>query len=318
MVTEQLDALGRILFARAYAARDAAREQEQRFVHYTRADTAVSIIRSKKVWMRNATVMNDFQEIAWGQGAFLHAWNSSKGAALRSALDDIDPTIVQLLAPRIPAAEMEIRFGTFLTSLSEHDRREDARGRLSMWRAYGGDNGVAMVLKNTPFMAESDALGAYSAPVWYATPADMMDEFGRIADGITLAREQLRNLPSTTVISALLMLHRFALLTTKHPGFAEEREWRIVHSPDYRQSEVLGEEIVVVGGVPQRIHTLPLVSDPNRGLFGASVPDLLDRIIIGPTRYPIVVFDGFVRLLEEAGVDDPRSKVVMSDIPLRQ
>ncbi len=287
-------------------------------MHYTRADTAMSIIQKKEVWMRNALVMNDFQEIAWGQQSFIQAWNSDKGTALRTALDSIDPTIVQTLAHHLPNAEIELRFSTYLTSLSEHDPREDVRGRLSMWRAYGTENGVALVLRNTPFLVETDALGAYSAPVWYATPGDMVEEFGRLASKIAAAKDQLRDVPSEELAGALLQMHRFALLTTKHPGFAEEREWRIVHSPDYRRSEVLGDRVVTAGGVLQRIFTLPLRNDPDRGLHGAAVPDILDRVIIGPSRYPQVVYDAFVRLLLEAKVPDAQSRVVVSDIPLRQ
>jgi hypothetical protein len=313
-----LDILWGILFARAHAARKVARDEGQLFVHYTRADTAMRIIQGRKVWMRNATVMNDFQEVAWGQAAFLHAWNSDNGRYLCAALNSINPAIVPSLTQQLPIADLEIRFSTFLTSMSEHDPRENARGRLSMWRAYGTENGVALVLKNTPFLAESNTLGAYSAPVWYATPAEMADEFGRVAAEIVAASDQIRRLPPATIAGALMQMHRFALLTTKHPGFLEEREWRIVHSPDYERSKVLGEEVVSVNGVLQRIYTIPLENDPYRGLFSAALPDLLDRIIVGPTQYPHVVFDGFVRLLEEAGVPDPRSKVVVSDIPLRQ
>ena len=313
-----VDILWNILFVRAQEARRAAKERDQRFVHYTRADTAMSIIQNKEVWLRNALVMNDFQEIAWGQQAFVQAWNSDNGAALRTALDSIDPTIVQNLAHHLPNAEIEIRFSTFLTSLSEHDSREDVRGRLSMWRAYGAENGVALVLKNTPFLVETDALGAYSAPVWYATPGDMVEEFGRLASAIAAAKDQLRDVPSAMLVRALLQIHRFALLTTKHPGFAEEREWRIFHSPDYRRSDVLAHRIVSAGGVLQRIFTLPLRNDPDQGLHGAAVSEILDRIIIGPSRYPMVVYDAFVRLLLDAGIVDAQSRVIVSDIPLRQ
>lgn len=317
-MTTPLDALWNLVFARTIASRDAVRISGQRFVHYTRAEVAVSIIQNRKVWMRNALVMNDFQEIAYGQMAFSHAWNSEPGQRLQNAIASIDPTILQQFVMQMGNVTVELRHSTFLTSLSEHDASEDRLGRLSMWRAYGGENGVALVLRNAPFVAVSDALGAYSAPVFYATPADIMAELGRLADGITAAAEVLRALPLEEWVRLLLQMFRFILLTTKHPGFHEEREWRIVHSPAWNPSTVLEDTCVMVGGVYQRVFTIPLESDPARGLTGASVPDILDRLILGPTRHPQVAYDAFVRLLLDAGVEDAQSRVVRSEIPLRQ
>jgi hypothetical protein len=37
-----------------------------RFVHYTSAEVAVSIIKNKEVWMRKSTTMNDYMEIEHG------------------------------------------------------------------------------------------------------------------------------------------------------------------------------------------------------------------------------------------------------------
>ncbi|HXM22771.1 MAG TPA: hypothetical protein VN948_16050 [Terriglobales bacterium] len=40
--------------------------QELRFVHYTSAEAALKIIRSKRLWMRNATCMSDYREVQHG------------------------------------------------------------------------------------------------------------------------------------------------------------------------------------------------------------------------------------------------------------
>ena len=37
-----------------------------RFIHYTSAEAALSIIRSKRLWMRNALCMSDFREWCMG------------------------------------------------------------------------------------------------------------------------------------------------------------------------------------------------------------------------------------------------------------
>jgi hypothetical protein len=110
---------------------------------------------------------------------------------------------------------------------------------------------------------------------------------------------------------------RFAVLSTKHPGFAEEREWRILYSPTTEPSKHLTKDIQVVGGVPQPIFKIPLRDIPEAGI-AAAIPKLLDRIIIGPTQYPLAQYEAFFELLTEAGVQDPGAKLHISDIPLRR
>jgi hypothetical protein len=69
--------------------------------------------------------------------------------------------------------------------------------------------------------------------------------------------------------------------------------------------------------VPQPIYKIPLKDIPEIGFFG-SIPSLINRVIIGPTEYPLALSEAFVQLLEEAGVQEAASKVCVSDIPLRK
>ena len=62
-----------------------------------------------------------------------------------------------------------------MTCISEHLEDEDNHGRLSIWRAYGGSTGVAMVMNSRAMFTESNALGAFTSPVQYAN----VETFGR-------------------------------------------------------------------------------------------------------------------------------------------
>jgi hypothetical protein len=110
---------------------------------------------------------------------------------------------------------------------------------------------------------------------------------------------------------------RFAAYCTKHPGFREELEWRVIYSPSFELSETISHEIVSIDGVPQRIYKIPLIDAPEKGLDGADIPQFFDRIIIGPTDYPIAIRDAFETALHTAGVEDPAERIVVSDIPIR-
>ena len=51
------------------------------------------------------------------------------------------------------------------------------------------------------------------------------------------------------------------------------------------------------------------------GLFHPEA--LVERIIIGPSAYPVPMWMAFVDALKKAGVPDPDKRVVISNIPIR-
>jgi hypothetical protein len=65
----------------------------------------------------------------------------------------------------------------------------------------------------------------------------------------------------------------------------------------------------VVGGVPQIIHKLPMDASVSPTVSDLDISKICDRVIIGPSPYPWVMFESFVQALTEAGVPDARSKV---------
>lgn len=55
-----------------------------------------------------------------------------------------------------------------------------------------------------------------------------------------------------------------------------------------------------------------------KGLFAElDLARILDRVIIGPTQYPLAVLSALIAALTAAGVADANSKIVVSDIPIR-
>jgi hypothetical protein len=110
----------------------------------------------------------------------------------------------------------------------------------------------------------------------------------------------------------------FAVLCTKHPGFAEEAEWRVIHCPWWENSPHLLKETELIQGVPQPVYKIALEDIPEKGLFGIMIPALIDRIIIGPTRDPLAMAEGFRDLLAKVDVEQPEKRIFKSYIPLRQ
>ncbi|GGD98639.1 hypothetical protein GCM10011529_00880 [Polymorphobacter glacialis] len=137
-------------------------------MHYTTAEAAYKIICNKEIWLRSAAVMNDFSEIDYGLKCLKSAWDSPNGIALQEMLDRLHPSLRADLTNLFDGHAENLRTDTYLTSLSDHSDNEDNFGRLSMWRAYGGKVGVALVLNPSAFSGTTDAMKVFSSPVLYA------------------------------------------------------------------------------------------------------------------------------------------------------
>lgn len=289
-------------------------KNNSRFAYYTTADTAIKVIRNCELWFRNATVMNDFSEISYGLGLIQDTFSGPVGKRFREAVEDIFEGTISQVEELLKGWMHDWEFETYIACISEHDGTEDRSGRLSMWRAYGD---TALIVNNTPFLSETDRLGVFSASVMYLSKEGYEVRLGQITDAILINRKYLHSLGQQTLVNYIQHMLFFTAIATKHPGFSEEKEWRIFYRPNQQHSKVMEKRIEVLGGVPQVVYALPLKDDPENGLHGADIPSLLDRIIVGPTDYPYVAVQAFRYVLEEAKVENHIEKVVSSDIPLR-
>ena len=290
---------------------------ENRVVYYTSAEVAVSILKNREIWMRNALTMNDYLEIEYGLTCLEAAQESTYGIEFFAALNALFPNIDHEIKDRFKAWRPGFKLDTFITCFSEHLESENRNGRLSMWRAYGGKCGVALVFKSAPMFLKTRALAAYTSPVAYFTPDQVGLELKKITESIYEERSCLAGLGRDKLVDIVFNVFRFAALCNKHPGFSEEREWRVISSPVIQSSPLLPQEVEIVRGVPQMVLKLKLQNHPEHGVTGLELEEFLDSIIIGPCEFPHVVSRAFRILLEDLGVSDSMTKVITSEIPLR-
>lgn len=280
------------------------------FAYYTGADTAFKILSSGRVFMRDTRLMNDSAEISYGR--FL----------LDSAIKD-NETFSSFLAKAVPEYQSELRralaedYGnlsnlgqrTFITSLSRHNLQKDYLGRLSMWRGYGGVDGVALLIGTSSFNGSNDWTGVYSSPVVYTSPQDFRDEFTSVfekllamdIDWATVDHDDLRQSLSDYFLNICI--------NYKHPGFAEEREWRIFSRPDTILSPYTYESTEIVRGVPQRVLSLDIggpAGNPASHLIGA---------LVGPARQQDVIREALVYEFLRLGLSDAAARVQTSPTP---
>src|SRR5579864_3300628 len=130
-----------------------------RFVHYTSAEAALNIIKTKRIWMRNTNCMADYREVQHGY-EMLHRFfaDGARAKPFFDALDACFPRVGHEAVDLFNQWWQDTRLNTYITSISEHDDTEDGHGRLSMWRAFGGNVArVAAVMRIPWFTGGTDA-----------------------------------------------------------------------------------------------------------------------------------------------------------------
>ncbi len=281
----------------------------RRLAYYTSPDTAMKIIKNKEIWLRNASVMNDRSEISYGLNMIENALTGEVGKGFRDEINRIFPqTQAMDIKKNLMNWGKTLLNDTHLACLSLHDESEDQHGRLSMWRAYGD---VAVVLKNSSLIEACLNHSIFFTKVDYSREASIKGELKSVVRNLSDIKnfEVLKRLGWNRVKGFVDMMFMMAIVGTKHPVFEEEREWRLYVQRDHYPDDGLHREIVSKDGVPQEILKLPLED--------VGFSNVIDRIILGPIPYPEIAKRAFEKLLNEAGITDADSKVVVSNIPLR-
>lgn len=313
-----MDPNSSIFFPYAVEETIKAKDSGGRFAYYTTADVATSILIQKKLWMRNTRVMNDFMEVAHGFECLRAARESELGKQFDYNLDACFPGLSTKVNDLFNAWMPAIKSDTYITCISAHQESEDAHGRLSMWRAYGGKTGTAIIIKTPAIFETAPNSGIFVSPVGYFTTDQFKTEFSRVVNNIGSNVERLRSLGREILTAYIFTVFRSAVLCTKHPGFAEEQEWRIISSPSMFKSPLTDIDVEVVRGTPQRVLKLNMRNRPEHQITtGIELPEILNKIIIGPCEFPDITYTAFHQLLTNLNVAQPEAIITRSEIPLR-
>lgn len=317
---------------------DRIKNEGRSFVHYTTTDAALSIINNREIWLRNSGVMNDYSEIAHGEACLRFCLLESPEVAPRCK--DIFDSLNDGLHDRavrwfLDSAPMRRAF-SYLTSISEHGPEhltpgtvdlESQFGRLSMWRAYGSRGGVGLIFRQEPLLEPKEALHVFLTPVYYGNPDWFAVEFSKMLNFIEAHMAELKQIDPEIIWENLWRFIHFTSLSCKHPGFKEEREWRVTYSADpvnehiddaqFNATSKVKREFCTVNGLPQRIYKIPFADHPDEGISGITLPAFLKQIVIGPTQFPLIVMDALHIAMRRAGFQQDKIIISASQIPLR-
>jgi hypothetical protein len=271
----------------------------QTLFHYTTAPGLLGILRdgSPCLWATDLRFLSDAEEAIYAERFFVDSLRAMENPALdpsqpaHQSAGDFGTAFEGYRELVIDALRAK-QFPVYVTCFCE------SGDLLSQWRGYGSDHGYAIEF-NRDALAEL-ALPPYDAPnlvrVRYGDEAakDVLD------DALKHMRSDA-NLGHPGVHSYYMARDLTSKLATiKHPGFSEEREWRLIATFEADDPALV------------RFRATPVAVAPYIEL---RVPtDAVISIRVGPGRHVDVRSAGVQRLLARLGRDVP---VLQSEVPLR-
>ena len=288
--------------------------------HYTSIAVLESIMSKDEIWFSNPLYMNDLEELRFvileGASAFRRheqirgaCGSSEKYAVLRDAFEYY-----------FNKFSNEHALDTYVFCFSEHDSA-NTDGLLSMWRGYGGNgNGAALVVDTEQF-GEIAGSPLILSNVTYASTEERLSwierklqEFAELVKSNVIPKDKL-------FIAAYQLFERFKIfaLFTKHRGFSEEREWRVIYLRDRDANGLLDGMLHYAVGSRGIEPKLKLKVKP---IEGVSRPDLsletiVAHIILGPTVSTPVAVSSVRRMLEKLAKAQLAQRVIASTTPYR-
>jgi len=290
-----------------------------RFAHYTTAEAALSIIRTKRFWLRNTNCMSDYREVQHGFDIFNRYFSDvEKRKAFVDALDACTRGVADEAISVFNNWWQDLRLNTYIACVSEHQDSEDVHGRLSMWRAFGGTSTRVCIVLRVPYVSMSGAsLALTFSPVAYLSESDAHGVMDQVIANVQANRDYLRALGREVLVQLVFQMFASAIVCLKHEGFREEREWRAIYTPKRWPSPMMESSTEVVSGVPQIIYKAPLDGKASPLIADLDFAGVFDRLIVGPTPYPWPIYGAFVEALTVTGVIRAEERVFVSGIPIR-
>jgi hypothetical protein len=305
------------LFPHAYGERKRMMDDGIKLAHYASAKTALEILNNQELWLRDSRCMNDFQEVHHGL-RLLEAFfaDSVKKVAFLDAVNSVHAGVGEEVVAKFNDWKNRLWAGTYILCMSEHKGPlEDKYGRLSMWRAYGRAAGGTAIVMNVPMDKENGDFNVFLSPVAYRDDIDQ--EMYAVISNISNEKTLLSTIPRDEFVNRLFSMLVMAAVCLKHPGFGEEKEWRLVYLPYTWTSGYVTEAYEPIDGVPQCVYKLKFSEAVRAGHIGAAPSNLIYRVIIGPTAYPGTISDQVRQALLKLGFAKPEDHMWTSYIPLR-
>jgi hypothetical protein len=287
--------------------------------HYTTMATFEAVMKNEELWLSNPLFMNDIEELRFGLLEAAKAFRDHAGIRRacgdKARFDALDAAFGQ----KLHLLSDDEALDTYVICFCEHDPA-DYNGLLSMWRGYGGNGSGAAVVLNTANLSYVADFPIVLAKVHYATREGRLKWINGKLDLFASLIEKTQLPVPMFYIAIHQLLERLKLfaLFSKHDGFDEEKEWRMVYIKDRDREKRLAPMFHYhVQG--DRIEPKLKFSFEKARKLGAHIQldDIVDRIILGPSAAQFISVKTVKRMLQILDKGNLAMKVHGSNTPYR-
>lgn len=288
--------------------------------HYTSIRVMESILQNNEIWFSNPLFMNDLQEMRFGLNEGTRFFSNIEPLKKAGGSDVRAEILQRSYFHYFKHFDDHQAFDTYIFCLTEHEPKNND-GLLSMWRGYGQHgNGAAIVFNSSKITLVPKSPLLFSK-VSYVTDDERIAQVQSSLNSWVELTERLA-LPDDKLhlasYAAFALVKGLALIT-KHSGFLEENEWRVVYYPERDGAGALKPFLKYhIGdrGVE------PKLKYQVGHIANVSAPDLaleriIDRIILGPSLSSPLAKRSVERMLDSIGKPSLKALLRPSGIPLR-
>lgn len=288
--------------------------------HYTSIQTFEQIVTKEQFWFSNPLFMNDLEELQFGMNEGANELRKSEAIRLACGAPENHRKLLQSFDYLFNDFDSKHVLNTYILCFSEHDA-EDNDGLLSMWRGYGNSGSGAALVIDTSKINENPESPLIVGKVHYASKVErkrwISEKLISLADLIS-AHAKVEDDFFNAAWAWMHRLKSFALFT-KHHGFHEEREWRVVYMSDKDREQSFKKyfgHLATNRGIEPKLK-LPIKPIPELKTEDISLGTLVNRIILGPSVSSTLAANSLRQMLKNIGQSDLAERVVASEIPFR-
>lgn len=288
--------------------------------HYTSLSTIEKILNARQFWLSNPLYMNDLEELRFGMHVGAMVFRASDALRLACRTEDRHERLLSYFDALFSEYDRTQALDAYVLCLSEHDA-SNTDGVLAMWRGYGAHGTGAALLLNLEALPPFEESALLVGKVAYASQGQrqswMETRVSALAAEIDRHEKTDLNLESAAR-TWFERLKVFAIFS-KHPGFTEEREWRIVYMRERDQQDRLSDSLgylVSDRGVEPKLK-LQFSRLSQSAASGQDDSSLLAGLILGPSQSGLLAQASIRRMVTVLGHDRLAPNLWASSIPFR-
>jgi Protein of unknown function (DUF2971) len=299
-------------------------ERPLHLAHYTSLDVLEKIMQTNEIWFSNPLFMNDHQEMRFvlfeALKVIAELQNDKDALSLAGGVQNFTK-ISSAFHNAFQNFDINHALDVYVFCLSKYDPENQRDGLLSMWRGYGANGEGAALVFNTGFVTLVPESPLLIVEVQYANDSErrawLHKTFHQLLSVIASHHITEQNLMA--IGFNLFQLALVFSLTSKHPGFREEQEWRVIYLPDRDPFGLMKDRRSYLRRNNRlepklRFPIEPLKIEPRQTWTFDSI---VERVVLGPTHSSFAGAMLARRMFTALGKPGFASKVWVSEIPYR-